>query len=113
MFYSNVFCIFTEQLKTNKMTQIKITPVSQDNKGRFNRRNITLTGEKLGYNKNVFVGITDTGKEVFVKLLFDNTIGVRYTSDDDKLGYRYCSSLGWKNQYIITEKELNSLKNEN
>jgi hypothetical protein len=93
------------------MTQIKITPISQDNKGRFNRRLITLTGEKLGYNNNVLVGVTDTGKEVFVKPIAGNSVGIRYTSDDNKLGYRYCSSLGWKNQYELTSREIESLNN--
>ena len=92
---------------------ITITPVSQDNKGRFNRRNITLTGNIFGYDNEVFEGTTDTGKTVYLKIISGTTIGVRYASDDAKRGYQYCSSLGWPNQYQITENELKSLTNEN
>jgi hypothetical protein len=84
----------------------QITPISQDNKGRFNRRLITLTGEKLGYNKDIFIGVTDTGKEVFIKHICSHYVGIRYTSEDSKVGYRYCSSIGWRNHYAITAEEL-------
>lgn len=86
-----------------------ILPISQDNKGRFNRRIITLTGKVFGYDKDVFEGVTDTGKKVYIHPIFANTVGIRYTSDDYKLGYEYCSSLGWKNQYKITQEELGHL----
>lgn len=88
---------------------MNILPIAQDNKGRFNRRLITLTGEKAGYNNEVFVGVTDTKKEVFIKVITGTCVGIRYTSDDAKKGYKYCSSLGWANQYEITNEEKNKL----
>lgn len=82
-------------------------------------RTITLAGEIVGYSKKVFSGKTDTGKNVYIAVFaldsnfgFPNslTIGIRYTTDDKKRDYNYDSSLGWKNQYIITPEELTQIK---
>jgi transcriptional regulator of acetoin/glycerol metabolism len=92
---------------------ITITPVSQDNKGRFNRRTITLTHKS---DRNcILIGTTDTGKKVAVYVFAfeyedhkEYTVAVQYQAveTDAYYGRRY----NWGNQYLVTKEEFDSLK---
>jgi hypothetical protein len=96
-----------------------ITPINQENSGRFNRRSITVISKLDDVYNHIFTGVTDTGKSVYINVWalssFINdenslTVAVRYTSVDAKAGYTFCSSLGWGNYYIITAEELEQIK---
>lgn len=74
----------TENTNILNSNTLQIQPISEENKGRFNKRIISINLTS-GYAYNHYMGATDTGREVWI-FDFDNIIVSR---SEGRIGISY------------------------